>query len=58
MLSGIKAVGMFHLYGILTWLILIIPAGAVSYFSFLAVFQKRNPGQSALRNLKNPMDLQ
>jgi len=58
MLSGIKAVGLFHLYGILTWLILIIPAGAVSYFSFLAVFQKINPGKYALRNLKNPMDLQ
>jgi len=42
MISGIKTVGIFHLYAILTWVILAIPAAAVSYFSFLAVFQKKN----------------
>jgi|GEM_PF-189619 uncharacterized protein (DUF2062 family) len=41
MISGIKTVGIFHLYAILTWVILAIPAAAVSYFSFLAVFQKK-----------------
>jgi len=41
MLSGIKTVGLFHLYGILTWLILVIPAGAASYYGFLFVFQRK-----------------
>jgi len=39
-LSGLKALGIFHLYAILTWLLLIVPAGAVSYFGFLALFQR------------------
>jgi uncharacterized protein (DUF2062 family) len=42
MLSGIKTVGMFHLYGILTWLILSIPASIVSYFGLLFIFQRTN----------------
>ena len=42
MLSGIKTVGIFHLYGILTWLILVIPASAVSYYGFLFIFQRKN----------------
>jgi len=42
MLSGIKTVGMFHLYGILTWLILSIPASAVSYFGLLFIFQRKS----------------
>ncbi|MDO9254778.1 MAG: DUF2062 domain-containing protein [Bacteroidales bacterium] len=41
MLSGIKTVGIFHLYGILTWLILVIPTSAISYFGFLFVFQRK-----------------
>jgi len=41
-MSGIKTVGIFHLYAILTWLILALPAAAVSYYSLLAVFQKKN----------------
>jgi len=41
MLSGIKTLGLFHLYGILSWLILVIPAGAASYFGFLFVFQRK-----------------
>lgn len=41
LLSGIKTVGLFHLYGILTWLILAIPASAVSYYGFLFVFQRK-----------------
>ena len=40
-ISGIKAVGIFHLYGILTWLLLVIPAGTVSYFGFLLIFQQK-----------------
>ncbi len=40
-ISGIKTVGIFHLYAILTWGLLIIPAGTVSYFSLLSVFQKK-----------------
>jgi len=55
MLSGIKTVGVFHLYGIFSWLILIIPVGAFSYFTFLAVFQKRNSGQSGSLNIKDPL---
>jgi hypothetical protein len=43
MLTGIKTVGIFHLYGIFSWMILVIPAGAISYYIFLSVFQKRNP---------------
>lgn len=42
MLSGIKAVGIFHLYGILSWLIVVIPAGVVLYFGFLFVFQRKS----------------
>jgi uncharacterized protein (DUF2062 family) len=42
MISGIKTVGIFHLYGIFTWLILIIPAGAASYYGFLFVFQRKS----------------
>lgn len=40
-ISGFRTVGIFHLYAILTWIILAIPTAAVSYFSFLAVFQKK-----------------
>jgi uncharacterized protein (DUF2062 family) len=39
--SGIKTVGIFHLYAILTWTILAIPASALSYFAFRALFQKK-----------------
>jgi uncharacterized protein (DUF2062 family) len=42
MLSGIKTVGIFHLYGILSWLILVIPASAASYYGFLFIFQRKN----------------
>jgi uncharacterized protein (DUF2062 family) len=41
MLQGIKTVGVFHLYGVFSWAILVMPAGAASYFTFLAVFQNR-----------------
>jgi len=41
MVSGIKTLGVFHLYGIFTWIILAIPAGIIFYFTFLAVLQKR-----------------
>lgn len=41
-LSGIKTVGIFHLYGIFTWLILSIPASAASYFGLLFIFQRKS----------------
>lgn len=40
-LAGLKTVGIFHLYAILTWTILSVPAGAISYFTLKAVFQKK-----------------
>jgi len=48
MISGIKTLGVFHLYGIFTWIILAIPASAILYFTFLAVFQKRIRRQEVL----------
>jgi uncharacterized protein (DUF2062 family) len=39
--AGLKTVGIFHLYAILTWTILSVPAGAISYFALKAVFQKK-----------------
>ena len=48
MISGIKTVGIFHLYGILTWLILVIPASAASYYGFLIIFQRKTKNQSIL----------
>jgi len=56
-LAGIKTVGILQLYAILTWIILSIPASAISYFAFRAVFQKRNHGQSASLNLENPLNI-
>ena len=41
-ISGIKTIGIFHLYAILTWTILSIPTGAISYFVFRAVFLRKN----------------
>ncbi len=41
-ISGIKTIGIFHLYAIFTWVILSIPTGAISYFVFRAIFQKRD----------------
>jgi uncharacterized protein (DUF2062 family) len=41
-LSGIKTIGIFHLYAILTWLLLSIPASTISFFTLRAAFQKRN----------------
>ena len=46
--SGLKTVGLFHLYGIFTWILLAIPAGIIFYYSFLAVFQKRIRSQEIL----------
>lgn len=48
MISGIRTVGIFHLYGILTWLILVIPASAASYYGFLLIFQRKTKNQSDL----------
>jgi hypothetical protein len=57
MVSGIKTLGVFHLYGIFTWIILAIPVGAVFYFTFLRVFQKRSrsqevPSEPRIQNLR------
>ncbi len=41
LLSGIKTIGIFHLYAILTWILLSIPASAISYFTLKLVFQKK-----------------
>jgi uncharacterized protein (DUF2062 family) len=50
-LEGIKTIGIFHLYAILTWTLLSIPIGAVSYFVFKAIFQKRNIAIPIERNI-------
>jgi hypothetical protein len=42
LISGLKTVGIFHLYGILTWFILIIPASAVLYYGLLLIFQRKS----------------
>ncbi len=40
-LPGIKTIGIFHLYGILTWFILVIPVGILSYYILLGIFKKK-----------------
>jgi len=39
-LTGIKTIGIYHLYGILSWAILALPVGVISYFSFLGIFHR------------------
>lgn len=39
-LAGIRTLGIYHLYAILSWSVLILPSGIVSYFAFLKVFQR------------------
>lgn len=39
--SGIKAIGIFQLYAVLSWTILAIPASAISYFTLRAVFNMK-----------------
>jgi len=39
--SGIKTIGIFQLYAILSWTILAIPASAISYFTLKAVFHRK-----------------
>ncbi len=41
-LEGLQAIGVFHLYGILAWSILVIPCGAFSYYALLFAFRKRS----------------
>ena len=41
-LEGLQTIGVFHLYGILAWSILVIPAGAFSYYALLFAFRKRS----------------
>lgn len=40
-LSGLQTIGVFHLYGILAWIILAIPISAFSYYALLIAFRKR-----------------
>jgi len=39
--SGIRTIGVFQLYAILTWIILAIPASAISYFAIKTLIRKR-----------------
>lgn len=41
MFSGIKTIGIFHLYAVFTWTMLAIPVGSILYFAFLSVFRKK-----------------
>ncbi len=41
LLSGIRTIGIFHLYALLTWTILAVPASAISYFTFRTLFKRR-----------------
>lgn len=41
MLEGLETIGIFHLYGILAWCVLVIPVGTFSYFALLLAFRKR-----------------
>ena len=40
--SGLKALGVLHLYGILSWSIIVLPVGLISYFVFLTFFKKKS----------------
>jgi uncharacterized protein (DUF2062 family) len=40
-LSGIKTIGILHLYAILAWFILIIPVAIVSYLFFFTLIQHK-----------------
>ena len=40
-LEGMQTIGIFLLYGILAWCVLVIPAGAFSYYALLMAFRKR-----------------
>ncbi len=39
--TGIKTVGVLHLYAIFTWTLLSIPAAFILYYTFRAVFRKK-----------------
>jgi len=41
-MEGLQTIGIFHLYGVLAWSILVIPAGTFSYYALLMAFRKRN----------------
>lgn len=41
MIAGIKTIGIFHLYGILTWSLLLFPLAVASYFICLNIFKRR-----------------
>lgn len=44
--EGLKTVGLFHLYGVIGWLICALPAGLFIYFIFFVIFRY-------LRKIKN-----
>jgi uncharacterized protein (DUF2062 family) len=37
--EGLKTVGLFHLYGLIGWLICAFPAGVIIYFIFFLIFR-------------------
>lgn len=39
-LSGLQTIGIFHLFGILAWAVLVVPTGIISYFVLVKVFRK------------------
>lgn len=41
MVAGLKALGVLHLYGLLSWSIVVLPLGVVSYLVFLTIFKKK-----------------
>jgi uncharacterized protein (DUF2062 family) len=41
MLEGVKTMGIFHLYGIVGWIVMALPFGSLLYFMFLKFFRKK-----------------
>ena len=37
--EGLKAIGLLHLYGVLGWIIIALPAGVIFYFFFYTLFR-------------------
>lgn len=48
LLTGIKTLGVYHTYAILSWTIISIPFGIVLYVSFLVIFRKKNQNNHTL----------
>ena len=51
--SGLKTVGMLHIYGVIAWTVIAVPAGFLVYFLIIIVlrfFQKRRPVRILVNN--------